>query len=736
MTLAYYRSMPPLRTITAAAALTLVCAVWPASQLRAQYDQPPELTGFSIGFGGKFKSGFWQPVWVTLTAGKFGAQGRLELVAADGDQTPVIYTDPQAAELVLGNWQQSTILLYAKSGPISSPIKAQFRMRGQVVWQKELATPTLGATHELVVGIGPDAGLAQAAATLKRRPEATLATAQVTSADELPDAWWGYSGVDAVVLTTSDAAFLDVMTAAQRQALIDWVLLGGRMVLSVGARGEEITAAGSPWATLVPGNLAEVVPLRERAGLETFSRSELPFDEEFFQRNRPRITRLQNVRGEVLFGEATVAADRPLAIRAAAGFGEVTFLALDLDHPSLAAWEGHERLITALVARGPQQGDAEERESQRTVGHLGYTDLAGQFRFALEQFSGVWLLSFTTVAVLTIVYLLLVAPLDYLLWSRPGWPRQYTWFTFPLVALAATLAFAYVGRQAHGTRTRLNQAEIIDIDFERKLVRGTAWTHLYSPQTAHRDAELKIGAPATLADSPQGWLAWQGLPGDALGGLGSRQVVLATADPYQVALPSARPRVTSLPTPIASSKSLTARWWAHSPLAVESRLALDQFGLLGGEFTQPLDVELENCILAHGEKLFRLGNLRPGQRVLVDRDRSLNLQWRLTERRIEQSKDVSTPWNQGATDVPQIVQIMMFHQAAGGRSYTGLTHRYQPEIDLSDHVRLGQAVLVGRAKQPVVNLEQGGQPLAQPSETTTWTWYRLILPVQPLTPGS
>ena len=48
--------------------------------------------------------------------------------------------------------------------------------------------------------------------------------------------------------------------------------------------------------------------------------------------------------------------------------------------------------------------------------------------------------------------------------------------------------------------------------------------------------------------------------------------------------------------------------------------------------------------------------------------------------------------------------MLMFHESARGKNYTGLTHRYQPQIDLSEHIRLGQAVLVGRAKYPVVNL--------------------------------
>jgi len=166
-------------------------------------------------------------------------------------------------------------------------------------------------------------------------------------------------------------------------------------------------------------------------------------------------------------------------------------------------------------------------------------------------------------------------------------------------------------------------------------------------------------------------------------------------------------------------------------LPTETQLKFDQYGLVSGTFRQPLSNDLSECMLAHGEKLYRLGTLKAGQNVTVDPQSSLNLEWRLTLRTVVESKDVATPWDQASLEVPRIVQMLMFHEAARGRSYTGLTHRYQPYVDLSEHVRLGQAVLVGRAAKPMTQLQQGGVPLADPQNTQTWTWYRLVLPVQP-----
>jgi hypothetical protein len=681
----------------------------------------------SVGLGGKAKAGFWQPVRLTLVAGESPVRVRVEVIAPDGDRTPVLYANKEASEVNLAAGGEAMVLVYAKVGPVGTPLKVQLRSGDGIVWSQDVPGPALLSTQELVVGIGPATGLHEAIKPIRRSADTALQSVQITSASELPDQWWGYEGVDAVVLTTSDADFLSTMSQNQRAALLQWLHLGGRMVLLIGARGEEIAAPGSPWAELLPGRFSEVVPLRERSGLETFTKSELP---EAIQRNRPRITRLTQVRGEVLVGEET-SASHPLVVHATAGFGEIYFVGLDLDHPSLNDWPGRARLMTAILQRGAARSENSERQSRRTVSHLGYDDLSGQLRTALDQFSGVTMVNFTTVSVLAIVYLLLIGPADFLLLSRLRLPRQLTWFTFPLVASVFVAAAALLAGQAHGRRVRVNQAEIIDVDLARQSVRGTVWTQLYSPATAHYDAKLELSAPGGITEQPQGWLSWQGLPGEWLGGLGSRQIALVNTKEYAAAMPGSSPRLVGLSVPVSASKSLSARWWAKSQLPVDSQLTTDQFGLLGGRFTQPLPIELSECILAHGEKLYRLGILRPGQVVSIDSQSSLNLEWRLTLRSVVESKDVTTPWDQASTDVPRIVQMLMFHEAARGTSYTGLTHRYQSYIDLSEHVRLGEAVLVGRAAEPVAHLRSGADALESPHGVTTWTWYRLILPVKP-----
>jgi len=685
----------------------------------------------TVGFGGKFKAGFWQPVRLTVIAGPEGAQGRLELQVADGDQAPAVYRDESRGAIDLSPGEETTTHLYCKSGPIAAPMSVRLVRGGGVIWSAELlvSPPALRSTQELVVGIGPPVGLEEAAATIRRRPDSAVQIAQVNLASELPEHWWAYEGVDTLVLATGDANFFSSINEKQRQAIVQWVLLGGRIILCVGNRGSEIANPESPWAKLIPGELVEVDALRERSGLENFTKSELPFDDPTFQRNRPLVTRLKNVRGEVLLEETSSSFGRSLVVHAAAGLGQIIFVALDLDHASLKNWKGRVRLTASLLQQGgeTQQSD---RGARGGIRQLGYDDLVGQLRAALDQFPGVSLVNFTTVSVLTIAYLLLIGPADYLLLSRLNLPRAVTWFTFPAVAVGAIAVAAIIDRQVHGSRMRLNQAEIIDIDLANQTARGTVWTHVYSPITKGVDAGLDLSLPSGLVSSTSvGWLSWQGLPGDALGALESRQPVLVRREPYLITLPGAMPRIDGLTVQVASSKSLAACWWATTDLPADNKLTIDRFGLLTGDFQSPLPVALSECILAHDEKMYRIGALSPGQRIRMADLAPLDIEARLTQRRVEQTKDISTPWERDSVDIVRIMQMLMFHEAARGSTYTGLTHRYQPRVDLSQHVRLGAAVLVGRASEPVARLSDRDAPIVDAADTNTFTWYRIVLPV-------
>src|SRR4051794_35586475 len=96
--------------------LAAIIVALPWTQLAAGADQTRSdvlaIRDATIGFGGRFKSGFWQPVRLAVVAGAGGARGRLELIGLDGDQVPVVYRDESVGRIDLNAEQETTVHLY------------------------------------------------------------------------------------------------------------------------------------------------------------------------------------------------------------------------------------------------------------------------------------------------------------------------------------------------------------------------------------------------------------------------------------------------------------------------------------------------------------------------------------------------------------------------------------------------------------------------------------------------
>lgn len=691
------------------------------------------ITQADIGFGGKYKSGFWAPVTLSLAAGESPVAGELQLVAFDGDNVPVEFftprdSGPSSRTVQLRAGQEVAIRCYLKVGPQRSRISARLidAQTSKTLWESNLSDTLpapLSATTPLVVTLGSSVGVEDALRFTRRSEDNPLVAAEVSAAENLPDQWWGYEGVETIVVPTASAGILHKLSPAQTAALLQWLREGGHLIISAGARAEELFASDSPWADIIPGRLDAVVPMRDSSSLESFTGEAFRLTD---NDSRPPVAQLKQVRGKIELRQGLRASEVPLVIRAPYGFGEVTFVAIDLDGQRLAKWEGRPRFIASLLHA--DQAARQELHGGAGSARLGYLDLTGQLRAALDQFPGVNVINFTSVALLMLTYILLIGPVEFLVLQRLNLSRSITWITFPLLALVFFGIAWYCGAWSHGSSLRLNQAEIIDIDAERGFVRGTAWLHLYSPETKTYDLELHLNALDSKSTQTGGSLTWQGLPGSGLGGLDAGRVAPAIIDPYQTVEPGPFPALDSLPVQVGSSKSLSARWWQQRPLDRAVALELNEHGLPTGDIVNPLDVDLQECIFTYNIWMYRLRTLRAGESFNLDDARPLYLEARLQQHTAAAAKDAATPWLRDATDVPAILQMLMFHEAARGQSYTGLTHRYQPHLDLSRHLQNNRALLVGRVAKPAAELHVAGEPLPA-EQIQSWTYYRIVIPV-------
>ena len=94
------------------------------------------------------------------------------------------------------------------------------------------------------------------------------------------------------------------------------------------------------------------------------------------------------------------------------------------------------------------------------------------------------------------------------------------------------------------------------------------------------------------------------------------------------------------------------------------------------------------------------------------------------------AKQIASPWDDENLDVPRIMEMIMFHDAAGGRAYTSLLHRQSAWLDLSAQLKLQRAVLVGR----VPDLEVGAELSIDSDsdfEIQRWNFVRILFEVEP-----
>ena len=151
---------------------------------------------------------------------------------------------------------------------------------------------------------------------------------------------------------------------------------------------------------------------------------------------------------------------------------------------------------------------------------LGYDDLAGQLRMALEQFQSVGTISFSVVAMAVAVYIGLVGVGDFWLVHRLTARPMLTWITFPLLILGVCGMALWSTWAWKGGRRHANQLHIVDIDPANERVLVRSWWHGYSPRAERFDVGLRLAEAIWPAHrSVFSVCGWEGLPGKGFGGM-------------------------------------------------------------------------------------------------------------------------------------------------------------------------------------------------------------------------
>jgi len=734
--------------VASAVVLGLLLPGWcPAEDGRAA-----EIAGIRVGVGGCYKAGVWTPVEVTLRGGSLAAAGQLIVQVPDGDGAPVRYATTADEPCTVDAGRESSVWTYVRIGRSRGAMEVEFVPREGAPVKRvfragepsdgSVFPEAIGPKESLLVVVGPDAmGVDRAVDMLRVQAGQRARLARVADLGRLPTQWYGYEGVDAVVVSTSRPEVAGGLRpgAPQIAALEQWVRMGGTLVVSAGRRAGEVLAEGALLARFSPGKFQRIAPLHQASVLETYCNSKEPIAGRGIGGvGELRVAQLAGVEGLVESREATL----PLVVRRAMGFGHVVFAAFDLDEPPLAGWPDRGLLAGKLLGIAPT-GSEESRESAAALPY-GYGDVAGQLRSALEQFPDVTVVPFWVVVSVMCAYLVLIGPGDYFFVRKVVRRMPFTWVTFSLVVVAFAAGAHLIAQRLKGDRIRVNQVDLVDVDGRSGLVRGTSWATVLSPTVEQYDFAFDAANPGTTGSpAPKVLVGWLGLPGEGFGGMAAPTTPFTPwRQPYDGS--AALGAMQGVPIQVWATKNLTGRWTAATEVGateagIEARLADADQGLTGS-LTSRLDFPLANCRLCYERWVYDLGDVPPGRSVsLSSAFPRVDLKTFLTGRRVlfEENRELSNPYDRTSLDLNYIIRAMTFFKAAGGSHYFGLVNRYQGFTDMSDLLGTGHAVLLGAVAagpEPASRhgarlLGNNGQTLHSPGDRHT-TFYRFLFPVK------
>ena len=666
-------------------------------------------------------------------------------MAPDGDGVPCRFSTPTDPPCRVASGQTVPVVLFVRIGRTSGELTVELRQSDGLVARKvfkagasdgpSLFRPALPSTDGLVLVIGPDSFPAAEVFGGLRQPAGGKATVvRVSDATQLPAKWYGYEAVDLIVLATSEPGVYAALkpNSPEIEALDQWTRMGGTLLLCAGRQAEKVLAPQTPLCRFSPGRLVRTLPLRHSSTIESYCGSAVPVPREGIgQLLDLRVPQLADVRGTVEAREGNL----PLVVRRAWGFGNVVFAAFDLDLAPLRDWQDRGLLVGKLLDIEEIPLDAPHDTG--AVLHYGFDDMAGQLRSALDQFAAVPFVPFSLIVAIVIGYLLLIGPVDYFVLRKFNRRMELTWLTFSWIVLAFCLGAYLLAQSLKGDRLCVNQVDLVDVDLSSGAVRGTSWADVFSPAVDRYDLSFQPRRlDGTAAADTGALVGWLGLPGEALGGMNPKTATMAAwKQAYECS-----PRLDALigvPLPIWSSKSLNARWTTTATSRLAAKIA-DRDRTPVGLVTNTLDFPLKDCLLCFGRWAYRLGDLAPGESAEVGPGcERRDLTTLLTGRKFvfEEGTQRATPYDRGSVDVAYILRAMMFFKAAGGHRYTGLVHRHQGFVDLSDLLKTDRAILVAIGPQddpqsPAhgARLVLNGQTPAGPQDRHT-TIYRFVVPV-------
>ncbi|MFO0847628.1 MAG: hypothetical protein U0871_03570 [Gemmataceae bacterium] len=622
------------------------------------------------------KRNTWAPIYLTLELlGEYDGGVMLQVEAADADDLkttlvvpllPTLKGVPPGTKIAsnefgylpytrIGDRTGDLTLTVLSDGAdgrvreLSEPYR--FQSRDRYVQFRDVSTYVVMGLGSRLPGFDLPRDTAKAVANQPQPSglrNGRVQTAAVTNVRDLPDQWFGYNAADLVVLTTGSAPpeFLDELFDPQksgplkprRDALLEWVRRGGKLVVSVGSNASKLSQF-ELFRDLLPATLKADQPTRAVPELTLAWKSADGSPQSGTLRPRTDTFPVANLSvppgkpGRVLLPQpgATGSLEpgqMPAVVQAPFGLGRITVVGFDVDQSPFvdAAWK--DSFWDWVVREAGSAKSAQASDQPNNYVNYGGIDtgdeVAGALRTHVDTVEGVPVISFGWVALFIVLYTLLIGPVEYLFLKKVVGRLELTWITFPLIVLSVSAAAYFTAYAIKGNDLKINKVDVVDVDLAGGRVYGRTWFSLFSPRIDSYTlaVEPKPGWGAAGPDVPPlvDWMSG-GRPGSGAGGLVSRGYRYHTGMSNRgLVIADGLERV---PVQVWSTKAFDARWAAPVDKAAPV-VAADLTHppadpkLISGSLTVNLPVKsVADATLLYAGKAYKLPALTPGQRIDV-----------------------------------------------------------------------------------------------------------------------
>lgn len=437
--------------------------------------------------------------------------------------------------------------------------------------------------------------------------------------DQMPDRWFGYDGLNMLIWTPdSPDPGSPLIPPSALQALRQWVMQGGHLVISIPVVGELWTS--SDLADLLPE--VDMQPIANQLAPQFLGLKSDVIELDMMQLT-PRPGSDVAILATDDFGKV------PLIVTQQRGFGRVTLIGIDLSSRQLGVLPNGAKFWHAIAnwqspAFRPEIiKDMLEKQTMAPIFNRSAGDM-GTLVGPQVAMKGTYNTALLLAMLLFAAYWLISGPVSFFVLKHKSRER-FAWSAFVVTVVVFSIITWSMAMAFRPTNTRVEHFSVIDIDAQQEQVQASSWLSLFVASHDVVDVRIQDNPSST---SNQNLIAAPGFP-PVLTGTGF-------LDPQSYSFASNAPGDVQIPFR-ATAKQLAVRWKAHvadpMPPGYESdKLINGEIELVSqfpkGTLTHHLPKALEaTCFIycpGNGQTpIFWRENdpWKPGMSMLIDRRR-------------------------------------------------------------------------------------------------------------------